>query len=321
MKQSKLKYERGAALLLIAAGLVIATSVVSYNLLSNYNQRAKIQKIVEARAALDNAKSSLLAYAASIPEIYSIDGYPDVNSNVDPNVKGPGFFPCPDMHKMTDPAYGTSSGTVGCAGTTVGRLPSALSKDPTHDNRYFYFADKEGNGGPSIWYAVDTAYRATNLTNADTTNMQTLAAPTMRLNLDDGMPIPISTPIVAVLIYANEAFSPPDNILRDTSATASAQVRAYLERENADGDNVYSLVDDNLADGLPFNDVAVGITYDEWKKAIYCRVYDSAKANNWCAVPPAANTWFARHNWKGIVCNVAVLQQPPLADRAICPSP
>lgn len=259
-----------------------------------------------------NAKGALLAYAASIPEIYSIDGYPNVNSDVDPNVKGPGFFPCPDMHKLTDPAHGTSSGTVGCSGSTVGRLPSALAKDQTYDNRYFYFADKEGNGGSSIWYAVDTAYRATNLTSANTTNMLTLAAPTMRLNLDD-KPVPTTTQIVAVLIYSNDLLAAPNNTARDPTQVAGSQVSAYLERENADGDAVFSLVDDASADNNLFNDIALGITYDEWKKAIYCRVYYDAKAKNWCVSPPnpaIGNSWFVRHNWQGVVCNGSVLQQP-----------
>ena len=288
MKQSKTNYQRGAALLLIVAALIMSAAWLSYELMGGLGQKLKRQNAQEVAQVLAEAKENLLIFAESIPEIYATGT----------SKKSPGFLLCPDMHALTDPLTGFSSGT--CSWNTsnaIGRLPgSKAANDTNYGNtvptQYFYYSTPEIQGGQSIWYAIapEVQYGATGTSNYATNKnpVYDVVAPSLVLDGEG---------VAAVIISPN---IPLGNQSRDRTQAASLQWDDHIESASG-GAGGASFVSRPMNINTPFNDIVVGIPWVDFQNRMKAKVCALAAENNWCtATGYSALTnadWFKQFNW------------------------
>lgn len=302
MKSPSNQRQQGAALLMMMLALIAISSALAYQFLGEMNQKLKRQSAQEIGVALEEAKQNLLAFAASIPELYptSCGGAPC----------GVGFFPTPDVSNTGGPAGNTSA--------ILGRLPSRQS-----GGNYFFFhpRDKSSSGWLdtpfSIWYALPFTMGVSpntlniqadsNLSSKKPLNSTTLktfldankaalcSGTTNGICLDangSGTASSIDS-VVALLIYTGTP-------LTNQTGRPSNSATDYLEFENADGDNLFSK---QIPQGQScssqkiedcFNDRVLAITYEDWVNAMLPKVLPYCSATN----KPA---WFTSNNWS-VIC-------------------
>jgi len=261
--------QKGAALLLFVASLIVIVAILSYALLGELTQHLKRQQAQEVGALLAEAKESLLMFAEHIPEAYAQSA----------SEKSPGFFLCPDMNALTSPLSGYSSGS--CSWKTenaIGRLPSSKSASGSMAE-YVYFWSGEKSTGVSLWYAIADEYRygATgnlsiygNWINPVYGSGGSLT-PSMRFD---------NEPVVSVIIAAGEALSHQRG--RDVTKSASSQWQHFLESPSA-GASTGVFLSRSDQSSRAFNDRVLAITHTEFQERMKQKVCSLAKQNQWCS--------------------------------------
>jgi hypothetical protein len=315
MKQSKLKYQRGAALLLIAAAMIVSAAALSYALLGDLGAKLKRQNAQEVAQALAEAKESLLTFATMQPDIYA-------NTDIT-QVSGIGYLPAPDFDN--DGRMGTvaSAWSNTPATAVVGRLP-ALSLDI--NPFYFYTRSCPTAGTPcanddnliSIWYAMSGRSIPTTSKNGDprlARRDEPLNSITLMTQLDGnangildagdcntvGVVCLDNMPVVAVLMAAGVPLSTQVN-----RVTNPLDFTQYLDMNNSDAD-LYNFISrfpvgqvcpiDATRPDRCFNDQVIAITYTDWKVAMERRVKEDEKYPDLCAGKLSANHWLSRNEW------------------------
>ncbi len=267
MKQSKLKYQRGAALLLIAAAMIMSAAWLSYELMGGLGQKLKRQNAQEVAQALAEAKENLLVFANNIPEIYT-------------NNKSVGFLPCPDLSALSAVVSGTPSPTCSWASSTgLGRLPAQ------YKTNYFYFSHSQKAGGHSLWYAISDPLR--NGTTANPVYDYNTTRTTIKLN--DGVDL------AAIIIAAGEPVSGQTG--RDSTIASDQQWNQFLESMTATNINNGKFITSPI--GSTYNDKIVTITLSDFQSQIKKNVCERAITNNWCTNLTNYNgsAWFKNFNW------------------------
>jgi hypothetical protein len=271
MKQSKrIRYQRGAALLLIAAAMIVAASVLSYQLLGGLGAKLKRQNAQEMSQALADAKENLLAFADNIPEIYT------------PN-KSLGFLPCPDLSALSSITSGTPSPTCSWASSTaLGRFPAQ------YKTNYFFFSTPQKEGGYSLWYAISDPLRNGAVANPvydyDTTKTT--------ITLDNGVGL------AAIVIAAGDPIA--NQINRDATIVANLQWDQYLESmTTANINNGKFSTPSTLPVGTVYNDKVITITLADFQSQMKANVCARAITNDWCTnvTNYNASAWFKNFNW------------------------
>lgn len=301
MKNPSSKRQQGAALLMMMLALIAISSALAYQYLGEMNQKLKRQSAQEIGVALEEAKQNLLAFAASIPELY------DVNTGV-------GYMPTPDFDndgrqgsfsELPNIWYNTNNNNV------IGRLPSF-----NKNSNSFYFMPRQcassgsacvDEGANSIWVAfsgrtgngdlrlqakskLNTNYLKENLDGNSDSHLTASDCNIQGIVCVDGIPV------VAVLIVAGAPLS--NQTARSTSPN---DFRQYLDSKNADND-IYNFVSRFPSDQVCsssntsdcFNDRVLAITYEDWLNAMLPKVLPYCSAMN----KPA---WFTSNNWS-VIC-------------------
>jgi hypothetical protein len=310
MKQSKLKYQRGAALLLIAASMIVGAAALSYALLGDLGAKLKRQNAQEVSQALAEAKENLLIFASMQPELYP--------STILGNVPSVGYLPPGDFDN--DGRMGTFNPTSFNQNTNnnnvIGRLP-ALNRDAS-PNFYFYTRYCSATGTPCnlgdltpIWYAMSgrnvngdlrlgnrreplNSNTLKNMLDANSDNELTIAdCATTGVVCVDGLPV------VAVLIASGSPLAGQDQ-------TKQTDFTQYLDMNNSDTD-LYNFISrfpvgqvcpiDATRPDRCFNDQVIAITYTDWKAAMERRVKEDEKYPDLCAGRLSANHWLSRNEW------------------------
>lgn len=262
--------EHGYILLALLLIMVVGGSSLVLGGLSN-RQSAYLASQAELYQQLEIAKTNLLAYVSSSSTLYS-------------NAQGPGFFPCPDTDNDGD-----SETTCNPVNTTmpncytntsrpapqIGWLPEYIDVSGNRFTLSNYYQDSGGKKNEQqFWYVVAPRYvyhstltssnhRARNRTSTSTG----LAAPTppcMRMYLDD------AGEYVAFIIAPGEALTNQTRSIVDTVTTTNTTYTNYLDGLN--GATNYYYYTSDVDDPDNFNDRIIGITLDEYVKAVGTRV-------------------------------------------------
>lgn len=144
--QSRLRRQRGAALMVMLVIIVMGSLTFLVSALSRARQQAELDKI--SSDALAQAKDGLISYAASVTLTSS-------------GAERPGDLPCPDLNND-----GTAEANCGSAAGSLqykrlGRLPWKTLRLP----------DLRDSSGERLWYAVSNNFKKstrTSLLNSDT---------------------------------------------------------------------------------------------------------------------------------------------------------
>jgi hypothetical protein len=323
MKQFKTNYQRGAALLLIVAALIMSAAWMSYELMGGLGQKLKRQNSQEVAQALAEAKENLLVFASMQPEIYA-------NTDIT-QVSGVGYLPAPDFDNDGRMGIGLANlNTNTSALNVIGLLPSV--KDGTVSSGVGYFSFRIRNGcqqstpdsctreSNMIWYAMSGRTNSPGdlrLTSRRTgTNTRALNSNTLRSELlvdtsgnalsaasctTQGIICVEGNPVVAVLIAASEPLS-----IQMNRNSAPIDFTQYIDMNNSDTD-LYNFVsrfpvgqtcsvDVNKPDRC-FNDQVVSITYNDWKNAMESRVKQDENYPALCAGTLSTNHWLSRNGW------------------------
>ena len=204
MNAHPIRSQSGAALLLVLLTMLSGGALLMASWVST---SVPLERQRDRARVLGAARESLLAYAVGYIDLYG------------PRGAGPGHLPCPDTDPMDNAPDALSwlgdgpNPPCGHGSVALGRLPRHVSR-PGH--RYGF----HGLPRQELWYAVSTAF-VNNPVNR-------VVNPASRggLQLDD------TDDIVALVIDPGRAFA-DQNRRVDSPA-------AWLEGENADGDTVFS---------------------------------------------------------------------------------
>jgi hypothetical protein len=242
------------ALLLI---MVIGGSSLVLAGLSN-RQAVYLRQQHELHQQLESAKANLLAYVANSNAFYD-------------DTQGPGFFPCPDTDQ--DGVAEISCTPINaimpdCASNTnrpapkIGRLPEYVVQGRNRILLSNFYAGTD----QQFWYVVAPRYVYSDVSGdrqasdrTSTASSGTIPAPAcMRLYLDD------SPEYVAFIIAPGEALTSQDRVANSTLYSN------YLDGGNGATNYYYSTSDSS--NPAAFNDQIIGITLDEYVKAVGIRV-------------------------------------------------
>jgi hypothetical protein len=323
------RYQRGAALLLIAAAMIVGAAVLSYQIFGNLGAKLKRQNAQEVSQALASAKQSLLTFASMQPELY-----PSLTAN---NIWGVGYFPAPDFDN--DGRMGTvaSAWSNTPATAVVGRLP-ALSRDIIPF--YFYTRSCPTAGTPcanddnliSIWYAMSGRSIPTTSKDGDPRlgrRDEPLNSITLTTQLDGnangildagdcntvGVICLDNMPVVAVLMAAGVPLSTQVN-----RVTNPVDFTQYLDMDNSDSNNSNSLLAYHFISHIPlgqvctansnnssacFNDQVISVSYADWVSIMENRVKSEFSNSNAgiCSISWRAlnvTHWAVRNEWYSV---------------------
>jgi hypothetical protein len=242
MRQVNRLRQRGVVLLLL---LLVVFTLGSTVLLATLNTQQNVQREEQKAliAQLQIAKENLLAFAAYSNQFYATDYFAAGS-------RGPGFFPCPDTDNDGFPQLScNASGTQ----PVVGRLPARFrSTGPDIEfNDYYSDIDQQ------FWYAVAPRfiYHSSNASNRRA-NQRTTSGITNRLTLD-GAPN-----YVALLIVPGDAMNN-----QNRSLDANRNVSSHYIESQGTGSN-RRIFTSAVFNPPGTNDLIVGITHDEYMKAV-----------------------------------------------------
>jgi len=217
----------------LLALLLIIVTGSTYLLISNLNENAK--KVMRLK---DTRNSLEIAKSALIG--YAVR-FPEIDaeSGTDP-IDGPGYLPCPD--KNNTGYAGTACSLSG--GTTVGRLPyETLEIEELRDAH-----------GERFWYSLSESHK---YGSGKTVPLNSNVTANLSIGKFDD--------VVAVIIAPGESLS--------DQARPSNEPTDYIEAENSDHDEDYSLRQENS------NDIVVYITRQELMSAVEERVIGQLELN------------------------------------------
>ena len=259
--------QRGIALIIFALILVLATTTFFIAQLDGYG--IKIEREKKTAAALAEAKSALLGFAAK--------------SGTASGSARPGELPCPDTNN--DGASNTP-----CTANTIGRLPW----------KTLGISDLRDGDGERLWYALSANFE--NFTRANPLNSETLGTLTLRDSsgaiLNNGS---LNSGLVALVISPSVTIRRQDavNQVRDTPANQNNAIN-YLDialgedNSNFINGNINGLIKGPIKDisgNVILNDKLISITQDELMGVVEPRVIaavSNALLDFYCA-PGTAN--------------------------------
>ncbi len=229
--------QKGVIFLALILVMFVTGGTLALSALNN-RQSTEIAAQSELHYQMAAAKAALLAYAASSARLNS-------------DLRGPGFFPCPDTDNDGLPQSTCNSNIA-----LVGRLPQYEDFSGSR----FPFNDTYANVDRQFWYVVGPRYvyhttTAGNRRSRLRTNaISTLYAAAYWLTLD-------GTPEYVALIIA-----PGDELTTQTRSTGATSYANYLDGQNgASGFNYFTSYSSNPE---LFNDQVIGITLDEYIKTV-----------------------------------------------------
>lgn len=249
--------QRGAAILLMLLVVVMGGLYFAFSGFSP--QSFDYQRAQKTNQALAAAKEALLSYALLKTDFR------------------PGALPCPDTHDETHERYGVAALLSGLqCPDYVGRLPWETLRMDT---------EPEDGNGMRLWYALSANFRDDE--SAEPINSNTPGDLTISVRGDGNAAIAgndclleIATiPDVAAVVFA------PGKALASLSQASyrdgTADVRGYLEGENADGDTVFAFCQQSNSDftsaTLDFNDQVLFLSRAELMEAVERRVMGEVK--------------------------------------------
>ncbi|HQQ33198.1 MAG TPA: hypothetical protein PLR90_04705 [Methylophilus sp.] len=257
---------RQAGLALLIFIFIIAFIATGYFLSSLDPVEARNERNKKTAEALMEAKTALLAYAAS--------------QNLSPgtcttNCPRPGDLPCPDMNNDGDAenACGSSGGTTGQA-LRLGRLPW----------RTLGLSDLRDGDGERLWYAVSSRYK--NNSRYRPLNSETVATITLRDSSGNVLFNGVNNGLAAVLIAPGPVLVREDGISQLRDVANQNVVSNYLDK--ALGEDNQNFIDSNVNGFITgpikdingtviVNDQILTITRDEMNQSIEKRVIAEVK--------------------------------------------
>ena len=265
MKNLNARHQDGAIFLALVLVLFVTGSTFILGALNN-RDRSYLAQQRELHEQMENAKANLLAYLANS----------DVFFGGTATEQGPGFFPCPDTD---DPVtnedglanYPCSAGNTAhpsCLGNTnrpapiIGRLPKYIEEG----GHRVLIGDDGGDPHARFWYVVAPRYvyhpsnlgaRRARLRTSMVTSL-TPAPSCMRLYLDD------NPDYVAFII------APGEELPTQNRSGNPLLYSNYLDGLN--GGTSYYFYSSYESNPSAFNDQIIGITLEEYVKAVGRRV-------------------------------------------------
>ncbi len=296
MKQFKTNYQRGAALLLIVAALIMSAAWMSYELMGGLGQKLKRQNSQEVAQALAEAKENLLVFASSIPVLYPNNCPPPTNPMLNCTANpsscipcGIGFMPSPDFNNDGSPDGNTSQ--------IIGRLPSRqqganyflLHVRDSNQNQWldtpypiwYALPATMGSGATSLSIQANSNWNSNKPLNSNVLTQMFNSSPgTICKVLPDGICLDnngsgaaaTTNPVVALLVYAGSPITGQNR--------PSNNVSDYLDDSNGDGDRIFvksfpvgQTCQANPNNSLScFNDIVLPVTLADWTNAMESRV-------------------------------------------------
>lgn len=306
-------YQSGFILMIMLVLMLLGAAAYFGNYAKNYSFFHRQTESIQTLSELNSIKQQLLTYAVFQPEIFQSELVSNTVTNIPvADIPSPGYFPCPDI----DGDGSLTGGETQCGNPRVvgddstgfdyGFLPVSFKtrnfflKGASPRQFYYVVADRFVNSSGSYNNTSTHRYAPLNST------LTPAEAP------DSGSPtgLPDNTPpwlmingagqYVALIIAPGAPQVFPDGTVQDrTNVTdAKARIGDYLDmRFNVSGVKV----DDGNAARTRFfytgqqanptvNDVVVGITFDEWKKAMETRI--KAQKSVLCNLSSSAQHWF-----------------------------
>ena len=319
MKNPSVQRQQGAALLMMMLALFAISSALAYQFLGDLGQKLKRQNNEKVVETLLLAKESLLAFAASEPQIYGFESNGTPKS--DNSVPGIGHFPCPDFDHNGAPDGNNCNSSIN---NVIGRLPHQQN---SQSRDYFLFSEHmsksigDFGGNESIWYAVtgysglDTDFRTVSggtsggITKPRKEPLNNNIVETLRSkSCGNGVLCLDGKPIIAVLIIAG-------NVLINQNRSSSLDYKQFIDLDNGDNDpwrfisvpvsNTCTLAGKTLYGSQCFNDRVLAITIDEWKAVMLQRVRADKDWKNMCEGKLSSDHWLMRNQWNSVtgICN------------------
>lgn len=271
------KHQKGAALLMIVAAIILLSAVVAYQMYASNTATIKKEQARDVNSLLLQARDNLLVFSTMTPEIY--------NSVT----KSPGFLPCPDMRELTHIDSGSPGASCSWAGgTNFGRLPQ--------ENKgadYFFFSPSEKDSGVSLWYALSDPLRYGVVSKNPVYEYDTSKVSVTLDNL-------ATEPLAAIIIAAGKPLSNQNG--RNENKVASEQLSQFVEAMttlNVNSGKFFTL--NSLPTGTAYNDKVMPIKLSDFQAIIRANVCMRADAGNWCnpttySSIPSTN-WFKAFKW------------------------
>lgn len=268
-------HQKGVIFLALVLILFVTGSTMMLGALNN-RQSASLAQDAELHIQLELAKENLLAYLANSNRFFA-------------DARGPGFFPCPDTNAdgVAETSCNPTNTSTTVCGTTANRPRPQLGRLPRYVeegdyrvelNDYYRAAWESQNPDPDrqFWYVVAPRYvyytsaTATNIrrSRTRTSTSETVTAPSpppacTRLFLDD------EGGYVAFII------APGEELETQNRAGNSSLYSNYLDGQN--GANNYYYYTNYESNPALFNDQIIGITLEEYVKAVGMRVAIESK--------------------------------------------
>jgi len=256
-RQLTLHKQQGITLLILAVIIVLAFATFSASRLSINDVTAK--QLIKTQTVLKEAKAALIAYVVSYPE-----------AKVSATIRGPGYFPCPDLADINDVFDGKSQSS--CNGPeTLGRYPWK-----TIGSRDF-----KDSANESLWYALSETFDNTGSPDPDVINVATVG--TISLRRSDGSlknNATTNTGIVAIIIAPGTALTRVDGYQQNRGGDPNSAID-YLDILNGEDNAVFEHNTENgfiegrfnlNGDNVVFNDAVIVITKNDIMSLIQKRV-------------------------------------------------
>jgi len=259
IRQPTLHKQQGVTLLILAVIMILAFATFAVSKLSIND--VKIKKVIKTQAVLKEAKEALIAYVMSYPEL-----------KVSSTVRGPGYFPCPDLADVNGVLDGKSQSGCNPAGVVIpGHYPWKTIGS----------LDFKDTANESLWYAVSETFDNTGNPPPDVINVDTVGSISLRKN--DGSlknNATTNTGIVAIIIAPGKALTRLDGYTQNRNGDPNNAVD-YLDIKNGEDNAVFThnseqgfIQGDFQLDtnNVGFNDEIIAITYNDIMPLIQKRV-------------------------------------------------
>jgi len=224
----------------------LAVENVAYSV--GKTQQSSVRNLQFRQQKLAQAKKALLAYSVSYADNYL------------PSGAGPGHLPCPDRSEIADGNPFNDGPNPPCSAqfSNIGRFPRFTFTQGNGDSvsapKHIAFFHEASQLDQQMWYVVSPSHINNPINSV--VNPGTKG----QLNVDD------IADVVAVII------EPGIDINQSLYNRPSDNIAAYLEGDNANNDNKFT-----LGNGANHNDVLTYITATELYKGVFPRVLYFAK--------------------------------------------
>jgi len=248
--------QQGVTLLILAVIMILAFATFAVSRLSINNVKTK--KAIKTQAVLKEAKEALMAYVTSYPE-----------AKVSSTVRGPGYFPCPDLADSSGEFDGKSESGCNPAGVVIpGHYPW----------KTIGTLDFKDTANESLWYAISETFDNTGNPPPDVINVATRGTITLRSG--DGFKKNDATSgsgIVAIIIAPGEALRRIDGHAQNRNGDPDNAIE-YLDILNGEDNAAFQhnssngFIEGDSSANNGFNDSVIAITYNDIMPLIQKRV-------------------------------------------------